>query len=150
MFAVSGVLIPAGGYAHPNTSRRGGSPAHAPHILRVLQVMLHVQLCLQKDTKDINLVGNTGFLVCSQRLSIPEKVLPSKISSSNIIIISVHVQMCVCSFVMACVWKSDDNFQELVFPFHLLWVPGIERQSSGLDSKCNYLLSYLTGSPLNF
>lgn len=39
-------------------------------------------------------------------------------------------------------WSSEDNFQELMFPFHHMG-PGNQRQKFRLGSKHRYLLSHL-------
>ena len=43
-----------------------------------------------------------------------------------------------------CVWKSEDNFVELIFFPHFYMVARTELRLSGLHSKPFYLLSHVT------
>lgn len=63
---------------------------------------------------------------------------------------------CVCRYVyvcgqtIMCMWKSEDNFVELVLSFHLFVGPEIElRYQAFTVSKNLYPLSCLA-SPINF
>lgn len=51
----------------------------------------------------------------------------------------------VCAHPATTTWKSEDNFVELVFSFHLYAVPGSDVTSPGLLSRCPSPLGSFTG-----
>lgn len=75
------------------------------------------------------------------------------ISSSIALLCSVNsasdlnLRSLVCA--TACVWRSEDNSQGLVFFSSSVWVPTIE-PVCWLDTKCLYPLSHLVVSRMNF
>lgn len=55
--------------------------------------------------------------------------------------------VCVSRNSAACVWRSEDNFEELFFSFKFHAGPGNQSQQDRLDQPALYLLSHLTSLP---
>lgn len=80
------------------------------------------------------------------RDSLKPAPFPLVLIEEKVVFITVlFVCMCVCrsTHTMACLWISEDNFQELVLSLHQVG-PGYQTQVIRLCSKHLYLLSLLT------
>lgn len=54
--------------------------------------------------------------------------------------------MCACGHMChgVCVWRTEDDWVELVLPFHLYMGTGFELRSPGLHSKYSHPLNHLS------